>query len=49
MVPQRLSTEAKLKCREVEFRALNQQRLTHPARADGTMSRPPPLLDESSK
>jgi hypothetical protein len=47
MVPHRLSTEAKLKCREVEFRALNQQRLTHPARADDVT--PPPLLDDSSK
>lgn len=42
MVPHRLSTEAKLKCREVEFRALNQQRLTHPARAGDVAPAAPP-------
>lgn len=42
MVPHRLSTEAKLKCREVEFRALNQQKLTHPARVGDVMPAAPP-------
>lgn len=44
MVPHRLSTEAKLKCREVEFRALNQQMLTHQTRAGDVMPAPPRQL-----
>jgi hypothetical protein len=42
MVPHRPSSEAKLKCREVEFRALSHQKLSHPARAGDVMPAAPP-------